>query len=242
MAEPVLALEGVSAGYGEAHVIEDVSLKVGAGERLAVIGRNGAGKTTLLATAMGLTRLHAGRVRLGGHDVTRIAPHARARLGLGLVPQTRDIFASLTVEENLVAGAGRGTPDLGRAYALFPRLAERRRHGGAQLSGGEQQMLAVARTLMGRPRVLMLDEPLEGLAPVIAAELMTAFETLAAEEGRAVVLVEVQVAAATRFAGRVAILEAGRLVWAGPPAELTARPEILERHLGVTLHADRPRR
>ncbi|HUF56687.1 MAG TPA: ABC transporter ATP-binding protein [Thermohalobaculum sp.] len=233
MAEPLLAFEGVSAGYGAGHVIEDVTLALAPGERLGMLGRNGAGKTTLLRTALGLTRLHAGRIRIGGRDMSGLAPHARARAGLGLVPQTRDIFPSLSVEENLIAGAHDARPDLGRAYALFPRLAERRRIGGTRLSGGEQQMLAVARTLMGRPRVLMLDEPLEGLAPALSDELMAAFERLSAEEGHAVLLVESRIEAALAFAGRIALLDAGRLAWTGPPAELERRPDLLERHLGL---------
>ena len=233
MPEPVLALSGVSAGYGAGRVLEDVTLALGPGERLALLGRNGAGKTTLMATAMGLTRLHAGSIRLAGREIAGLPPHARARLGLGLVPQTRDIFPSLTVEENLVAGAPRGRPDLARAWALFPRLRERRRLGGARLSGGERQMLAVARTLMASPRVLLLDEPLEGLAPAVAAELMQALGEIAAEPGRAVILVEAETAPALAFAERAAILEAGRLAWAGPAPELAARPALLERHLGL---------
>ncbi len=233
MADPLLALDGISAGYGGARVIEDVSLAVAPGERLGVLGRNGAGKTTLLRTALGQTRLHAGRIRLDGRDLTALPPHLRVRAGLGLVPQTRDILPSLSVEENLIAGAPDGRPDLDRAYALFPQLAERRRIGGTRLSGGEQQMLSVARALMGRPRVLMLDEPLEGLAPALSDTLMQTFEALAAEEGRAVLLVESRVDAALAFADRVAILEAGRLAWIGPPRTLAGRPDLLERHIGL---------
>jgi branched-chain amino acid transport system ATP-binding protein len=170
MVDPVLELDAVTAGYGPTHVLRGVDLCVRPGERLAVIGRNGAGKTTLLKTIMGLTRMHAGSVRMKGQGIDRLAPFRRNAKGLGLVPQTRDIFPSLTVEENLIA-ALRGDATLEEAYALFPRLKERRRNGGTQLSGGEQQMLAIARTLMTQPEVILLDEPLEGLAPVICEQL-----------------------------------------------------------------------
>ena len=231
MPEPVLEFEGVTAGYGETHVLEGLSLSLARGERLAVIGRNGAGKTTTLATAMGLTRLHGGTIRLLGRDVSREPTHRRSAAGLGLVPQTRAIFASLTVEENLRA-AQRGGATLEEAYALFPRLGERRGNGGAKLSGGEQQMLAVARTLMTRPEVILLDEPLEGLAPVIREALMAAFETLA-REGRTIVLVEQHAAEALAFADRAIILSNGAVVHEGPAATLAAAPEILHRHIGV---------
>jgi branched-chain amino acid transport system ATP-binding protein len=234
MAEPLLELERVTAGYGETYILHDVSLRVAAGERLAVIGRNGVGKTTLLATVMGLTRLHSGAIRVAGKPVQGLPPHRRAAMGLGLVPQTRDIFPSLTVEENLVAGL-RGDASLEEAYELFPRLKERRRNGGGQLSGGEQQMLAIARTLMGRPSVLMLDEPLEGLAPVICDMLMEVFRRLAADGRCTLMLVEQHTELALEFADRVVILDNGALVHEAASAELTARPEILDRHVGVGL-------
>ncbi|EAR49899.1 hypothetical protein OG2516_14231 [Oceanicola granulosus HTCC2516] len=231
----ILTLEQVTAGYGETHVLEEMSLSVAPGERLAVIGRNGVGKTTTLATMMGLTRLHAGAVRLHGEDISRLPPHKRQARGLGLVPQTRDIFRSLSVEENLLAGqSGRGGWGLEQAYALFPRLRERRRNGGGQLSGGEQQMLAIARTLMGKPEVILLDEPLEGLAPVICETLMDVFERLAAE-GRTIVLVEQHADLALRFADRVVILDTGRIVHEGPAVGVLADPAILDRHVGVGL-------
>lgn len=236
MAE-ILALDDVTTGYSETHVLEHLSLSVAAGERLAIVGRNGMGKSTTLATMMGLTRLHGGTVRLHGRDITALPPHRRQAAGLGLVPQTRDIFPSLSVEENLIAGQ-RGTAfGLAEAYALFPRLKERRRNGGAQLSGGEQQMLAIARTLMGAPEVVLLDEPLEGLAPVICETLMAVFGDIAAR-GRTVVLVEQHAEMALRFAERVVILDTGRVVHDGPAAELLARPDLLERHLGVGLPGD----
>lgn len=235
MADPVLELSRVSAGYGQTHVLHDLSLSLVKGERLALIGRNGVGKTTTLATAMGLTTLHGGTVRLRGEDVTSLKPFQRARKGLGLVPQTRDIFPSLTVEENLISGAQGGPADLDRAYTLFPRLAERKANGGGQLSGGEQQMLAIARTLMADPDILLLDEPLEGLAPVICDMLMEVFERLAAD-GQTLVLVEQHAELAISFADRVAILDTGRLVWEGNSEEIAARPELIERHVGVALH------
>lgn len=235
MADPVLELVNVSAGYGQTHVLHDLSLSLMKGERLALIGRNGVGKTTTLATAMGLTTLHGGTVRLRGEDVTGLKPFQRARKGLGLVPQTRDIFPSLTVEENLVSGAQGGPADLDRAYSLFPRLAERRRNGGGQLSGGEQQMLAIARTLMANPEVILLDEPLEGLAPVICEMLMEVFERLAAG-GQTLVLVEQHADLAIGFADRVVILDTGKVVWAGTSEEIRAQHDLIDRHVGVALH------
>ncbi|QQA42371.1 ABC transporter ATP-binding protein [Pelagovum pacificum] len=229
----ILALDHVTAGYGATHVLEDLTLSISSGERLAIIGRNGVGKTTTLATAMGLTKLHAGQIRMAGEDISKLAPHKRQAKGLGLVPQTRDIFRSLSVEENLLAGDTGGW-DIGQAYELFPRLKERRRNGGAQLSGGEQQMLAIARTLMGAPDVLLLDEPLEGLAPVICDMLMDVFERLASE-GRTIVLVEQHADLALRFAERVVILDTGRIVHDGAAAEVLADPAILDRHVGVGL-------
>ena len=236
MAEPVLELNKVTAGYGPTHVLRGIDLRLDRGERLAVIGRNGAGKTTLLNTAMGLTRLHGGGLRLFGAAVETWSAFRRNAAGLGLVPQTRDIFPSLTVEENLRA-ALRGDASLEEAYALFPRLKERRRNGGAQLSGGEQQMLAIARTLMTRPRVILLDEPLEGLAPVICDQLMTVFEALARDGDRSVVLVEQHVGAALRFATRAVLMSNGRIVFDGAAQELQDNPELLHRHVGVGLGA-----
>ncbi|MBL8301682.1 MAG: ATP-binding cassette domain-containing protein, partial [Ideonella sp.] len=167
VAGALLELHDVVAGYGPVTVLNGLSLQVAAGEKLAVIGRNGVGKTTALRAVMGLAHLSSGRIVFDGEDLTGLAPHQRAQRGLGLVPQTRDVFPTLTVEENLLAGCKRRPRSaLDEAYALFPRLAERRRNGGGQLSGGEQQMLSVARTLLGAPRLLLLDEPLEGLAPL----------------------------------------------------------------------------
>jgi branched-chain amino acid transport system ATP-binding protein len=231
-----LVLENVTSGYGPTHVLDRVNLVLRPGERLAVIGRNGAGKTTLLSTIMGLAKLHEGAIKLDGRPIHGLAPHRRSALGLGLVPQTRDIFPSLSVEENLLA-ARRSPATLEQAYTLFPRLKERRRNGGAQLSGGEQQMLSIARTLMTGPGVLLLDEPLEGLAPVIREQLMQVFEDLASDGSRSVVLVEQQAAAALAFADRAVLMANGAIVHDGPAAELLARPDLLNRHVGVALSA-----
>jgi branched-chain amino acid transport system ATP-binding protein len=234
MAEPLLSLTDLRAGYGPTQILQGITLDVAQGERLALIGRNGVGKTTLLATIMGLTTLHGGTVRWNGAPMGKLAPHRRAALGLGLVPQTRDIFKSLTVEENLIAGL-RGDASIDEAYELFPRLKERRRNGGGQLSGGEQQMLAIARTLMGRPTLLMLDEPLEGLAPVICDMLMGVFERLASDVRTTVILVEQHAGLALGFADRGVILEAGRIVHAGDAKALRADAAVLGRYLGVGL-------
>jgi branched-chain amino acid transport system ATP-binding protein len=214
-------------------VLEDISLRLPAGARLAVLGRNGAGKSTLLATLMGLTHLHSGRLRLDGLDISATPTHRRAVAGLGLVPQTRDIFASLSVEENLIS-ARRGAARLDQAYALFPRLAERRRAAGGQLSGGEQQMLSIARTLMTGPRLLLLDEPLEGLAPVLRDSLMAVFRGLAAD-GLTIVLVEQHADLVLEFAETGIILDGGRIVHTGPAAALRSDRALLERHLGLAL-------
>ncbi len=239
MSDIILQLDNVAAGYGETQILNHISLSVRKGERLAVIGRNGVGKTTMLNTVMGLTQLHGGQIRLNGAEIGRLPAHRRAELGLGLVPQTRDIFPSLTVEENLLAGLRNGG-NLDAAYALFPRLKERRKNGGAQLSGGEQQMLAIARTLMGRPTLLLLDEPLEGLAPVICESLMATFEHLADDDRHTIVLVEQHTDLALEFADRVVILDNGEIVHDGSAAGIAAKPEILERHVGVGLHTPEP--
>jgi branched-chain amino acid transport system ATP-binding protein len=236
MSEPVLELESVSAGYNETRVLENVTLHIAAGERLAIIGRNGVGKTTMMATIMGLTKMHGGAIRLKGEDITRMQTYRRSVRGLGLVPQTRNIFPSLTVEENLLA-AQRGEATVEEAYALFPRLKERRRNGGIQLSGGEQQMLAIARTLMSRPTVLLLDEPLEGLAPVIREMLMGVFERLAAGRRHTIVLVEQHVGIALDFADRAILLDKGAIVFDGEAGQLKQDTDKLHRHVGVSLSA-----
>src|SRR4249919_1739048 len=179
----VLRIERLTAGYGEAIVLNEVSLVLPEGQSLALLGRNGMGKTTLINSVVGVTRYVSGDIRLDGRDITRMRPDQRAHLGIGWVPQERNIFKSLTVEENLTAVARPGPWTVGRIYDLFPRLAERRRNLGNQLSGGEQQMLAVGRALVLNPRLLLLDEPLEGLAPLIVTELLSAIGRVAREEG-----------------------------------------------------------
>lgn len=236
MTENVLELYDVTAGYGDTTVLQDINLTVPKGQRLAIIGRNGVGKTTLMNTVMGLTKLHAGTIRYGGRDVSALSTDKRAQSGLGLVPQTRDIFPSLTVEENLIAGLS-GDASIEEAYHLFPRLKERRRNGGAQLSGGEQQMLSIARALMNQPSLLMLDEPLEGLAPVICEMLMSTFEQLASDGRHTVLLVEQHVDLALSFAERVVVLDAGEVVADETAAALRAQPEVLNRYVGVGLDA-----
>ncbi|MEJ6785433.1 ABC transporter ATP-binding protein [Aminobacter sp. Piv2-1] len=229
-----LEIADLSAGYGPTRVLENVSLSVPAGARLAVLGRNGMGKTTLLATIAGQTRRYGGSIRLGGTELAHLESSSRARSGLGYVPQARCIFPSLTVEENLFVGLkDRDRSAIEEAYQMFPRLKERRRNLGSQLSGGEQQMLSTARTILGKPTVLLLDEPLEGLAPVICEELMAAFSRLASGGEMTVVLVEQRIQSALDFADRAVILERGRVAWSGTPAELAAQPEVVERLLGV---------
>ncbi|MDP3625371.1 MAG: ABC transporter ATP-binding protein [Hydrogenophaga sp.] len=230
----LLHIDNLTAGYGAIQVLHGVNLSLVSGGRLALIGRNGVGKTTLLKAVMGLADVKSGQVRLDGQDITKWSARERAHAGIGYVPQTRDIFPSLTVEENLLAGLkGRPRSALDEAYALFPRLAERRRNGGQQLSGGEQQMLSVARTLLGKPRLLLLDEPLEGLAPIICIELMRAFEHLAQDTGVAVLLVEQKVDDALRFAPRAVVLERGAVVHESESAALSQRKDLLERYVGV---------
>ncbi|MBB3456197.1 branched-chain amino acid transport system ATP-binding protein [Rhizobium sp. BK313] len=229
-----LEVENLCAGYGPTRVLENVSFSVPAGARLAVLGRNGMGKTTLLATLAGQTRRYDGRIRLGAADVTGLPSARRAHHGLGYVPQTRDVFPTLTVEENLSVGLkGRPKTALQEAYDMFPRLKERRRNLGNQLSGGEQQMLSTARTILGRPSVLLLDEPLEGLAPVICEELMAAFANLAKTGDMTILLVEQRIQSALDFADQVIILERGRLAWQGTPGALAQDHVVVERLLGV---------
>jgi branched-chain amino acid transport system ATP-binding protein len=232
MAE-LLAVESVTAGYGEARVLDDVSLALVEGESLALLGRNGVGKTTLLTTLMGLTRVFAGRMRFGGEDLARLARHRRAHAGIGWVPQERYVFASLTVDEHLAAVARPGPWDARRAYALFPRLAERRRNLGSQLSGGEQQMLAIARALVTNPRLLLLDEPMEGLAPILVQELVAAIRGLVAQAGLATIIVEQHARLALGVTRSVIVLERGRIVHRGESAALAADPATLARLVAV---------
>jgi branched-chain amino acid transport system ATP-binding protein len=234
-----LEVVGLTAGYGETRILDDISFTVPPGGRLAVLGRNGVGKTTLLATLVGLTRLYSGGIFLGSHNLARLKTSARALRGLGYVPQTRDVFQSLTVEENLFVGL-KGLPRTAaeEAYRLFPRLKERQANVASQLSGGEQQMLSTARAILGRPSVLLMDEPLEGLAPVICDELMSALTKLASQGTMTILLVEQQIERALDFADKVLILERGRNVWCGMSSSLRLDQAVIERHLGVSpLHS-----
>jgi len=230
-----LTLQNITAGYDGAPVVQDLSLTIKQGQRVGLIGRNGAGKTTTLACAMGLTELQGGSLRLGDQSIGRWATHQRARAGLGYVPQSRDIFPSLSVEENLLS-ALQGRPAraaLDEAYALFPRLKERRTNGGNQLSGGEQQMLSVARALVGKPRILLLDEPLEGLAPKVRDELMEAIDHLVAQTGVGCLLVEQHVDVVLDFADHVVVLERGRPAFSGSAQALRADSALLDRTIGL---------
>ncbi|AUS42889.1 MULTISPECIES: ABC transporter ATP-binding protein [Ralstonia solanacearum species complex] len=232
MAE-LLSLERVTAGYGNAVVLDDVSFGLDAGGSLALLGRNGVGKTTLLATLMGFTRLHGGRIRWRGADIARVPPHRRARAGLGWVPQERWVFPSLTVEEHLTAVARPGAWDVARVYRAFPRLEERRRNLGNQLSGGEQQMVAIARALVTNPALLLLDEPMEGLAPIIVQELGRAIRALVDEGGMAVILVEQHARLALELTRRALVLDRGRIVHASASADLLADAPLLQRLVAV---------
>jgi branched-chain amino acid transport system ATP-binding protein len=235
MADAAYALElaDVSAGYGETVVIESVALRLAPGETVSIIGRNGVGKTTLLATVMGHTTLHGGSIGLLGTDISRLAVHRRAWSGLGYVPQEREVFPSLTLRENLEVAARPGAWTLATIYDLFPRLAERRNNRGNQLSGGEQQMLAIARALIGNPSVVLMDEPSEGLAPVIVEELSRAMKRLTATEGLTLLLVEQNTQLALSIAKRTLVMDRGRVVYDGPSETLKADPQMLERLIGV---------
>jgi branched-chain amino acid transport system ATP-binding protein len=232
MAE-LIALENVTAGYGEARVLDDVSLVLAEGESLALLGRNGVGKTTLLTTLMGFTRVFSGRMRFGGGDLAHLARHRRAQAGIGWVPQERHVFPSLTVDEHLAAVARPGPWNAARAYALFPRLAERRRNLGNQLSGGEQQMLAIARALVTNPRLLLLDEPMEGLAPILVQELLEAIRGLVSEGGLAAIIVEQHARLALGVTRSAIVLERGRIVHRGASAALAADTATLARLVAV---------
>ncbi|MDR6872599.1 branched-chain amino acid transport system ATP-binding protein [Bosea sp. BE125] len=236
----LLSITSLCAGYGEAAILHDVSLSLGEGRSLALLGRNGVGKTTLINSIVGVTRRTAGEVNLGGVALTRLKPERRALAGIGWVPQERNIFRSLTVTENLTAVAlpGPWTPE--RVFAMFPRLAERKRNLGHQLSGGEQQMLAIGRALVLNPKLLLLDEPTEGLAPIIVEELLRALKRIFAEEGLSGIIVEQHAQKILKMTDDAIIIERGRVVHAAPSATLLADPATLQRHLGVTHQAGPP--
>jgi branched-chain amino acid transport system ATP-binding protein len=232
MAE-LLAVEGITAGYGSAVVLDDISFTLGENDSLALLGRNVVGKTTLLVTLMGQTRVQRGRLRWNGLDLQGVPSYRRALAGIGWVPQERFIFPSLTVEENLTVVARPGPWTRERIYEMFPRLAERRGNYGNQLSGGEQQMLAIARALMLNPRLLLLDEPMEGLAPIIVQELMRSIRKLVEAGGLAVILVEQHAKLALELTHNVLVLDRGRVVHRGDSAALLRDPEALHRLVTV---------
>lgn len=229
----LLHISGLTAGYGEAIVLNDISLTLPEGKALALLGRNGVGKTTLLNSIIGVTRRRGGSIHLAGQDVSSVSPEQRAWAGIGWVPQERNIFKSLTVLENLTAveRPGRWTP--ARVFQLFPRLEERKRNLGSQLSGGEQQMLAIGRALVTNPKLLLLDEPTEGLAPIIIAELLAVLKALFRDEGLAAIVVEQHAQKILTLTDDAIILERGRIIHASPSADLLANPAILERTLGL---------
>jgi branched-chain amino acid transport system ATP-binding protein len=232
--DPALAVENVRAGYGDTVVLEGVSIAVPRGGTLAILGRNGVGKSTLLATIMGHTTLHGGSIRFAGQELARVAPYRRSRLGIGYVPQEREIFKSLTVEENLMVAARRGRWNAARVYDFFPPIAERRRNRGNELSGGEQQMLSIGRALMGNPTLLLMDEPLEGLASVIVEAVLTGLDRLKREDDLAILLVEQHARIALQFAEQAIVLDRGRIVHQGPSRALIEAPERLGALMGVS--------
>jgi branched-chain amino acid transport system ATP-binding protein len=232
---PLLALSDVRAGYGPAIVLDGISFELPERGGLAVLGRNGVGKSTLLLTIMGYTQVGRGRVVWRGEDITARAPHRRAQAGIGWVAQEREIFSTLTVEENLTVAARAGRWDLPAVYDLFPRIAERRRNFGNQLSGGEQQMLAIARALMTNPALLLLDEPLEGLAPIVVEELAAAIRRMTSEGTCAFILVEQHAEIALSLTQTALLLERGRIVHTGPSAQLLDDHATLDRYIGLRL-------
>ena len=228
-----IAVHELSAGYGETIVLDGISLEVPAGGTLAILGRNGFGKTTLLATMMGLTTLHHGTIRLGDQPIETLPTHVRNRMGLGYVPQEREIFPSLTVEENLAVSLHEGGWSIEAVFDLFPGLKARRKNTGNRLSGGEQQMLAIGRALVGAPRVLLLDEPLEGLAPIVIDALTDALARIQKESTLTMILVEQKAALALSLTREAVILDRGRIVYQGASAALNADDATQAQLLGV---------
>jgi len=229
----LFAFDHLSAGYGDAIVVEDISVAIREGEIVSLLGRNGVGKTTLIAAAMGLVRMHGGRVRLRSGDISRTPAHRRAALGLGWVPQERRLWPSLTVDEHLECVQRPGFWTVGRARELFPRLGERRTHRGGELSGGEQQMLAISRALVTNPSLLLLDEPMEGLAPIVVDQLTDALRAIAANGAMAMLLVEQHADLALALSSRALVMERGRIVHDGPSAALAADRSVLDHWLAV---------
>src|SRR5947209_3387641 len=240
MAEHLLALDNVETCYGRSQVLFGISLAIAAGEMVTLMGRNGMGKTTTVRSIMGLTAPTAGTIRFDGHELRTLPPYRIAQLGIGLVPEGRQIFPNLTTRENLVAtavargdaGKANGAWTLAKVYALFPRLQERQGSMGGQLSGGEQQMLAIGRALMTNPRLLILDEATEGLAPLIRAEIWRCLERLKADR-LAILVIDKNVEALTRIADRHYLIERGRVVWTGTSPALAAAPDVQHRYLGI---------
>ena len=230
----LLNIQRLTAGYGEAVVLSDVSFKFAEGHALALLGRNGMGKTTLVNSIIGVTRHISGTISLDGRDITGLRPDQRAHAGIGWVPQERNIFRSLTVEENMTAVARPGPWTLAKVYTMFPRLAARRRNLGNQLSGGEQQMLAIGRALILNPRIILLDEPLEGLAPILITELLAALRRIIREEGLSAILVEQNAQKILSVTDQAIIIERGSIVYQGDSAALKADRALLETYVGVT--------
>jgi branched-chain amino acid transport system ATP-binding protein len=233
MAEPLLSLSHVRSGYGDAVVLDNISFDIAETGSLAILGRNGVGKSTLLLTIMGFTRVARGNITWQGNDITTLAPHLRARRGIGWVAQEREIFPNLTVEENLIVASRPGRWDLRAVYDLFPRINERRANKGNQLSGGEQQMLAIARALMTNPALLLLDEPLEGLAPIIVEELSAAIGRMMKEHGTALILVEQHAEVALSLTEQAVVFERGTIVHRGRSKDLLADHATLDRFIGL---------
>jgi branched-chain amino acid transport system ATP-binding protein len=229
----VLQVDAVTAGYDDTIVLENVALSLASDGGIALLGRNGVGKTTLLVSIMGHTRIHSGKVLFEGQDITGLPVHERAPRGLGLVPQEREIFPSLTVHENLAVSARSGDWTIERVYDLFPRLAERRRNYGNQLSGGEQQMLAIGRALVGNPKVMLLDEPFEGLAPILVDNLLVALQRIRAEAGTAMILVEQHAQLILELMPDAIILDRGQVRWRGKSKDLLADPKQLAALIGL---------